>query len=186
MIGYLPNTLVLEGQEFKIRTDYRVALNILCAYSDPELTPYEKAEVLLECLYEDNIKSLPDIEKAVKEAVWFLNGGNYDEAQDGAKIMDWEQDEQMIFSAINKVAGKEVRQEEYIHWWTFLGYFREIGEGLFTTVVDIRRKRASGKKLEKYEKEFYEKNVDIVKLKPKYTEKEKQKIEELKKKLRGG
>ena len=40
--------------------------------------------------------------------------------------------------------------------------------------------------MEKYEKEFYEKNVDIVKLKPKYTEKEKQKIEELKKKLRGG
>ena len=57
MIGYLPNTLVLEGQEFKIRTDYRVALNILCAYNDPDLTPYEKAEVLLECLYEDNIKS---------------------------------------------------------------------------------------------------------------------------------
>ena len=47
MIGYLPNTLVLEGQEFKIRTDYRVALNILCAYNDPDLTPYEKAEVLL-------------------------------------------------------------------------------------------------------------------------------------------
>lgn len=186
MIGYLPTTLIVEDKEFEIRTDYRIVLNIMCAYNDPNLNGYEKIEVLLTCLYKDDISLLPNIEKAVKEAVWFLNGGNYEEPPNAPKIMDWEQDEQMIFSAINKVAQKEIREVEYIHWWTFLGYFREIGEGLFTTVVDIRRKKANGKKLEKYEREFYEKNIDIVKIKPRYTEKELRQIEELKEKLRGG
>lgn len=185
MIGFLPKTLCIKGKEIEIRTDYRIILNIFVAYSDPDLSVEEKIEVMLTCLYKCELKEIPDIEEACKEAVWFMNGGTYDEAPSGPKIMDWEQDEQMIFSAINKVANKEVRGEEYIHWWTFLGYFREIDEGLFTTVVNIRRKRATGKKLEKYEKEFLEKNSDIVKLIPKYNEKERKEKERLEKMLRG-
>lgn len=186
MIGYLPKSLTIAGKEIEIRTDYRIALNIFVAYSDPDLTIEEKVEVMLTCLYKCELKDIPDIQEACKEAVWYLNGGTYEEAPSGPKIMDWEQDEQMIFSSINKVANKEIREADHIHWWTFLGYFREVEEGLFTTVVNIRRKKALGKKLEKYEKEFYEKNSDIVKLKPKYNEKENKQIEEMKKMLRGG
>lgn len=186
MIGELPTTLMVGDKELKIRTDYRIALRILVAYQDPELDEYEKVEVLLRCLYEEDIENIENIEDAIREAVWFLNGGNYEDANNGPKIMDWEQDEQMIFSAVNKVAGREIRSVEYIHWWTFLGYMQEIDEGLFITVLNIRRKKATGKKLLDYEKEFYNKNSDIVKLKPKYTEKEMKEREELLKKLRGG
>jgi hypothetical protein len=186
MIGDLPTTLTVGNQELEIRTDYRIALRILVAYQDAELNPYERVEVLLRCLYVEPIENIANIEKAAEKAVWFLNGGNDDEPISGPKIMDWEQDEQLIFSSVNKVAGTEGRSAKYIHWWTFLGYMQEIEEGLLTTILNIRRKKATGKKLEKYEKEFYEKNVDLIKLKPKYTEKEKQEREELLKKLRGG
>lgn len=186
MIGDLPCTLTVGNKELKIRSDYRIALRILVAYQDPELNQYERAEVMLRCLYVDKLEEIEDLEGAMKQAVWFLNGGNYDEPIPGPRIMDWEQDEQLIFSSVNKVAGKEVRSEEYIHWWTFLGYMREIEEGLLTNVLNIRRKKATGKKLEKYEKEFYEKNVDLIKLKPKYTEAEQKEKEELLKMLRGG
>lgn len=186
MIGYLPKSLVVKDKEIDIRTDYRIALNIFVAYSDPDLTIEEKIEVMLTCLYKCELGEIPDIEEACKQAVWFLNGGNYDEPVKGPKIMDWEQDEQMIFSAVNKVANKEVRMEEHIHWWTFLGYFREVEDGLFTTVVNIRKKKATGKKLEKYEKEFIQNNSDIVKLKPKYNEKDMIEKERLEKLLRGG
>ena len=186
MIGDLPKTLLVGDKEYDIRTDYRVALRILDAYQDTELNEYEKAEVLIRCLFVEELENIENLEQAIKQAVWFLNGGNYDEPVNSAKIMDWEQDEQMIFSAVNKVAGKEIRSEEYIHWWTFLGYMQEIDEGLFITVLNIRRKKATGKKLLDYEKEFYNKNSDIVKLKPKYTEKEKREKEELLKMLRGG
>lgn len=186
MIGDLPTTLTVGNQELDIRTDYRIALRILVAYQDANLTPYERVEVLLRCLYVEPIENIKDLENAVKKAVWFLNGGNDDEPIPGPKILDWEQDEQLIFSSVNKVAGREVRSVEYIHWWTFLGYMQEIEEGLLTNILNIRRKRATGKKLEKYEKEFYEKNVDLVKIKPKYSEAEEKEREELLKKLRGG
>ena len=51
-----------------------------------------------------------------------------------------------------------------MHWWTFLGSFGEIGEGLFSTVIHIRQKKARGKSLDKWEKEFYSRNKEIIKL----------------------
>ena len=86
--------------------------------------------------------------------------------------MDWEQDERIMFPAINKAAGFEVRQAKYVHWRTFIGYYMEIPEGIFSHVLSIRLKKAKGKKLEKYEKEFWNANKDICVLKTKLTEEE--------------
>ena len=72
--------------------------------------------------------------------------------------MDWKQDSQLICSAINKVANMEVRNVEYMHWWTFMGYYMAIGECPYSTILSIRDKIISGKKLEKHEKEFKQKN----------------------------
>ena len=89
-----------------------------------------------------------------------------------AKIIDWEQDERLIFPAINKAAGFETRSVRYLHWWSFLGLFGEIGEGLLSTVLSIRQKKAKGKKLEKWESEFLREHKDTVLLKKKYTKEE--------------
>ena len=37
-----------------------------------------------------------------------------------------------------------------------------IGEGLFSNIVRIRHKKAKGKKLEKYEQEFYKENKSLI------------------------
>ena len=87
--------------------------------------------------------------------------------------MDWEQDESIMFPAINKVAGFETRSAEYIHWWTFLGYYMEISDGIYSQVLALRMKRAKGKKLEKWEREFWSTNKSICVLKPKLTAEEK-------------
>lgn len=81
------------------------------------------------------------------------------------RTMDWKQDAAIIIPAINKVAGKEVRAAEYLHWWTFMGYFMEIEDGMFSQVLSIRQKKSRGKKLEKWEKEFERNNAELVKLK---------------------
>ena len=88
------------------------------------------------------------------------------------KTFDWEQDEKMIFSGVNKVAGFEVRSEEYLHWWTFLGYFSEMGEGLFTVVTNIRCKRAKGKKLEKWEQDFYREHYSMIEIRRRLSKEE--------------
>jgi hypothetical protein len=48
----------------------------------------------------------------------------------------------------------------------------EIGDSLFSQVVNIRYKRAHGQKLEKWEKDFERENKNIVRLKKRLTDEE--------------
>lgn len=180
MIGYLPKELYVNGIERAIRSDFRTALLIFQACNDVELNDYEKVMTMVECLYEDVENILPeDYQEANDQAVWFLEGGNVadDKVKQTKKVLDWEQDQQMIFSAVNKVAGHETRAVEYMHWWTFLGYFNEIGEGLLSTVINIRQKKNKGKKLEKHEQNFYIENKSLIDIKIKLTEEEQAEID---------
>lgn len=180
----LPKALEVGGEEWAIRTDYRDILTILAAFDDPELQSEEKAFVCLHNLYEDFEDIPPELYKdAFEAAMEFIDHSTG--SGSGAKTMDWEQDANLLFPAINKVAGYEVRGVEYLHWWTFLGFFMEIGEGVFSTVLSLRSKKASGKKLEKWEREWWAKNASICKIKRRYTEEEKAEQDALKKLLGG-
>lgn len=171
MIGALPTTLTVGFEDRRIRSDFRTALLILEAYGDPDLTDYDKCVVCVECLFEDTIPpALYD--EALEQACWFIDGGNVAHSRVSVRVIDWTQDEAVIFPAINKVAGKEVRAENYIHWWTFLGWFQEIGECALSTIVGIRYKLARGKPLDKWERDYLRDNGDRIKLKQKYSAEE--------------
>ena len=79
----------------------------------------------------------------------------------------------MIFSSVNHIAGKELRAVPYCLWWTFLGYFNEIQEGLFSTVLGIRSKKARHKKLDDWEKDYYSRNKDLIDIQEPLTKEEK-------------
>lgn len=173
----LPETLTVAGREYPIRADFRVAINILEAFNDPELSDLEKTLVCLECLYE----TIPDdIDEALKKAAWFIDGGEA-VSESKLRLMDWEQDEKMIIASVNRVVGYEVRAADFLHWWTFLGYFYEIGEGRFSMIVGLRAKMARGKELTKDEREFIRENRDMVKLKTRLSAEEEREIERLRK-----
>lgn len=175
MIGCLPKSLNVNGKDYAIRSDYRVALLIFRAFEDNELNGYEKLAVCLECLYEE---IPPDTEEAYKKASWFLDGGDMPKSQRAPKkIIDWQQDEHYMFSALNKTAGREIRELGFMHWWTFLGLFSEMGEGLYSQIINIRRKKAKGKKLEKYEQEFYRENKELIDIRPNYTKEEQEELD---------
>lgn len=179
MIGRLPSTLEVGGKLYKIRTDFRDILTIMLAFSDPELDEREKYAVMLTILYEDHDIPAEDVPEAIERAIWFLDCGQTNEdKKPPRKVMDWEQDESILFPSINKVAGKEVRAVEHMHWWTFMGYFMEIEDGTFSTVLSIRQKRSRGKKLEKWEQEFYRNNRKLCDLKTRYTAEEQAEIDE--------
>jgi len=79
--------------------------------------------------------------------------------------MDWVQDEQLIFAEINKQIGHiDIRSLPYEHWWTFIGRYMTIGDGLFMSIVSIRKKIKAGKKLDESEREFYNQNRDMIDL----------------------
>lgn len=186
MIGALPEYLVVGAVDYPIRFDYRNVLQVFEAFQDPELSQEEKWIVAIYLMFEDflcaddvfeAVENGFDIEEAVKQIVWFISAGKEQGESKELPVYDWAQDEQMIFSAVNKVAGRETRAEDYIHWWTFLGYFNEIGEGDFSFVVGIRNKLNQGKKLEKYEREYLSKHKDIVRIRKRLTEEEKKEEE---------
>lgn len=182
MIGSLPTTVEIGRKTYNIRTDYRDCLRILEAYADAELNADEKTYAMLCILYKDfNCMPREHYKEAVEKGIWFLNcGDTIKEAKLNEKpIYDWQQDEQLIFSAVNKVAGREVRECKYMHFWTFISYFYEIGEGLFSTVVNIRSKKNKGKKLEKYEQEFYRNNRQMIDLKRKYSIEQQEEIDRI-------
>ena len=86
--------------------------------------------------------------------------------------MDWEQDFQHIVAPINRVVGREIRDVEYMHWWTFVAAYYEIGDCYFAQIIRIRELRAKGKPLDKSDQEFYKRNRSAIDLKATYTEKE--------------
>lgn len=159
MIGTLPTSLDVRGTSYKIRPDYRNILVIFSAFADDELTDDDKLYVCLKRLYVDFERIPRKAYKDAYEAAFRFIGGNQDENSNSPRVLDWEKDEQLIFPAVNKVAGREVRELPYLHWWTFLGYFQSVDhDDLLSYVLGIRQKRAKGKHLEKWERDFYNSN----------------------------
>ena len=175
----LPKSLPVNGREEPIRWEYTAVLDAIAAINDKELEDSEKVYSLLWILYE-NFEHFgrDDYAPAFEEAMKFINNGLDSGTKDNIKVVDYEQDYRILIPAINRVAGREIRNEDDIHWWTFLGWFMEIGECTYQTVLNIRSKRAKGKKLEPWEADFLKENRDIVLIQPKLSEEEKRQMEE--------
>ncbi len=181
MIFELPTALDFGGRSWAINSDYRDVLRTLTAFEDPDLTDQEKAYICLHNFYPD-YERIPDndLQAAFDAAVAFIDHGNENSDVPSPRTMDWEQDAPLIFPAVNRAAGFEVRSVEYMHWWTFLGFFMEIRNTTYATVLGLRSKKARGKRLEKEENEFWRQNRGICELKVKYTEEELAEKERLK------
>lgn len=165
----IPTTITVGSTEYRIRNkgDYRMVLDCFSALQDASLNSNERLFCSLIIFYEDinciaDINKFEDLEEAATKMFDFFNCGRSQSVgkKMNHKLIDWEQDSQIICSAINKVANKEVRAEPYIHWWTFMGYYSAVGESLLSTIVSIRDKIVRGKKLEKHERTFRQENPE--------------------------
>lgn len=167
----LPTSVELGGEEYEIRSDYREALDICAALSDPDLSDQDKAEAALDIFY-PTLSEMPTehYQEALGRCMWFLNCGEEQEKQSaGPRLVDWEQDFPRIVAPINRVTGKEIRSLDYMHWWTFIAAYYEIGDCTFAQIVRIRDQLARGKKLDKSDREWYRRNKSLVDMKHKYT-----------------
>jgi hypothetical protein len=189
MIYDLPTSLEVSGEIYEIRSDYRYALDILIALNDPLLSDEQKNFLALYVLYpsfcpqDDTYVSMPveHYDEAIKQCMWYLGGGSPIRKEVGIrkpkpKIMDWEHDFPFIVGPINYILKTEVRAEKYLHWWTFFAAYLEIsticGNCTFSQALNIRSKKAYGKKLDKSEQMWYRQNRDIVDFPIQYTREE--------------
>lgn len=166
----LQTKVEINGASFGIRNkgDFRMVLDCFKVLNDMDLDGVERIYSSLIIFYEDfeDIEDVLDQEDIMKELVeamfLFFNEGeeNIKSNTNNHRLIDWEKDSNLVCSAINNVAGQEIRALEYLHWWTFLGYYMAIGECALTTIVTIRNKIANEEKLEKYEKKFRQQNPE--------------------------
>lgn len=137
-----------------------MVLDCFSALNDLELDKETRIISSLIIFYRD-FKDVEDviacdcIGELATEMMKFFNCGQEDsEKKVTVRLIDWDKDSNLICSAVNKVAGKEIRAEQYIHWWTFIGYYMAVGQSPLSTIVGIREKIAKNKKLEQHEKQF--------------------------------
>jgi len=164
----LPTEIMIEERPYHIRNngDYRMVLDVFSVLEDEELNQEERLISALIIFYEDYNEiedvyaDIDNIAELLKQMFWFLRGGKDEDDSNtkNQKLIDWNGDSDIIISAINNVAGREVRAEQYTHWWTFLAYYMAIGDSILSTVVGIRNKMISSKPLDKWEREYRNRN----------------------------
>lgn len=175
MINYsLPVKLTIDDEDFPINKngDFRVILDVICALNDTALEEEERIFSALCIFFDFNIPQ--NIYEAYKQMALFISCGEENcKTAPSKPLMDWEKDFNLIIPAVNKSLGYEVRSAEYLHWWTFMSGYMEIGKDCsFTYITALRSKINKNIPLDKWEKRYLEENKDLVLLPAKYTKEE--------------
>lgn len=182
----LPISVEIDGTEYPIRNkcDYRVVLDVIKALNDEDLDMQYRIQCALFIFYGNDelntkekvlkaFRTKENTQKAIDEMTKIISLGEEKEQDDKPQIMDWEHDFNHIAPPINRVLGYSVRDENnYTHFYDFIGAYQEIGECSWANIVSIRSKRMKGKPLDKREREFYNENRKLIDLPHKFTDEE--------------
>ena len=181
MINYeLPTEAVINGNTYKIRNkgDYRVVLDAISALNDKELSQQERIGCALFIFYEDT-PSKDDMEDALYRLFEFISCDetdyNQEELEKGPEkppLMDWDHDFHLLVAPISKVIGKDIRSLDYLHWFSFIAAYMEIGECTFSQVISIRSKMQKGQKLDKSDQEYIREHREDIYLPNRLTQEE--------------
>ena len=152
----LPKTAVIDGKSYDLHTDFRNILQIICWLEREDLPVFIRWQVALGLFYEGSVpeESMPE---AMEYLADFIRWGQ-ENGTPGPKLLDWQLDADLIIADVNKAAGTELRAMPYVHWWTFLGWFRAIGPGQLSTLVSVREAVQKGRKLEGWQKDYLKEN----------------------------
>lgn len=165
------------------KCDYRVILDVIEIMNDNDLDNLTKVKLALYSFYEsyyNKANSSEDVDGAISDIILddeamklfeeiqrIINLGSIEngDSPNRPKLIDWGKDFKHIAPPVSRVLGYSVRsQDNYTHWYDFIGAFHEIGECYFSNILSIREKQRKGKKLEKYEREFLNNNYQDIML----------------------
>lgn len=148
----LPRSAALGGREYTHATDFREILRILQVLGREDLRPQLRWFRALGLFFHEPIPY-----GIHREAMAYLAGFvSMGEPTPNSPVglLDWQADGAEILEGVNAVAGRDVREESHVHWWTFLGWYHCVGPGRLATLVGIRQKLRRGQPLTAEEKEF--------------------------------
>lgn len=133
LIDSLPETVMVDGREFSIRSDFRTGILFELLIADNELSQSQKLSQML-MLYYDNVVPA-NTEEAVNQILDFYSCGKRKSPRTGKKgkkqgisspVYSFEHDDGLIFSAFLDQYGVDLNEIEYLHWWKFRAMFNAL------------------------------------------------------------
>lgn len=132
LIDPLPETVMVNGREFSINTDFRVGILFEMLMDDSSVSKKEKIFSALSLYYTEEIPQ--DIEKAVDAIITFYRCGRTDDTRKKSHqkkekslkklIYSFEHDDSYIFAAFFDQYSLDLNEINNLHWWKFMALFR--------------------------------------------------------------
>lgn len=172
-----PEYIEVNGNEYKINTDYRVALQCLKVVEDETISDTERFYAILCLLLGTNVKQEDEVEAFKKCAIYLRCGKEINPTNDEID-MDYEQDKGYINASFRSRYQIDIKKEN-MHWWEYNELITGFGETeVLSQIRYIRNKPLSEcsdekerQELIKQKEQFALKKKEIVKEK---TEEEKE------------
>jgi len=149
LIEQFPDAIEIDGEVYAVNTDFRVGLQIMADFENPEFDQDEKGYLMLNRLYRDlpENKGVEFYQEALEKATKFLNAG--DEAGqdvDGKpRLYSFDKDARLIYSAFSQTHGVDLQTAD-MHWWRFIALFMDLGaDTAFNSMVNLRKRYHEGK-----------------------------------------
>lgn len=182
LIDLLPITVNIEGEDYRINSDFRTSILFELLMQDNSISDEDKIMQALELYY----PKLPkNINEAVEHMLWFYRCGK-DMIETKSKgtgkstqIYSFDFDDDYIYSAFLDQYGIDLQDVEYLHWWKFKAMFKALKED--NEIVKIMGYRAMdlSKIKDKEEKSHYKKLKELYKIPSVLSKDEKEKLIEI-------
>lgn len=113
----LPDSVEIDGEHYKVITDFAEWIKFEMLIDDPEFTDDEKAALMIQWY---DCEPPQDYGEAINALVWFFRCGT--EIEDGngkqsPKVYDYDQDAQLIYAAF--LQAYNIDLSNGLHWWAF-------------------------------------------------------------------
>lgn len=132
-----PESIMADGQEIRIRTDFREYIRLIDLLKTDKLRDYEKWQFIIQYFHDrpDNMASALDglvdfvnLEQ-MREKISESDEDNQEETVDNRPLFSFQYDYPYILSGFLSSYGINLRTIEYMHWWEFRLLFDGLPEG---------------------------------------------------------
>lgn len=149
MIEY-PEFAEIDGEEYKINTDYKYALECFKIIDNASISDMERAIAVVSVLFgrkdkNGDIVGIPkNLEKALEKATIFLSCGKENKnIKETKKDMDFEYDKEFIYASFISDYNIDLENKE-MHFWKFCSLISGLTEdSILNRVRDLRNTNLS-------------------------------------------
>ncbi len=167
-----PEVMEINGKEYKINTDYRIALACFKAINDTDINDMERLIAVVTLLLGKDFP-LELMGEAIDKCAIYLRCGKKENQEEEEIDMDYEQDRGRIMASFMSCYHLDITKEK-LHWWAYNDLIEGFGEDeILTRVRNIRNYDLNDVK-DKKEREKIRKAQEELRLKPVKTKEQKE------------